>query len=90
MLRLVKNKEGTKAGNKAVAEEVDLLSTWTDLWQIGEGQDCCRSYRVPAPSDSQAQSGHFSNTRKKEKIPVDNRTYMEQSENITSKGEPDD
>jgi hypothetical protein len=59
------------------------------LWGRGKG--------MAAPDHNKCQFVRFAarirdfpHARKKEKIPVDNGTYMEQSENITSKGEPDD
>ncbi|MBB4289444.1 hypothetical protein GGE16_001460 [Rhizobium leguminosarum] len=55
-----------------------------------EGQVAADHRRVPVLSDSQTRIRHFPNATKKEKIPVDNGTYIEQSENITSKGEPND
>ncbi|WP_143535372.1 hypothetical protein [Rhizobium sp. N122] len=41
------------------------------------------------PPDPHVLAG-VSSTKTKEKIPVDNGTYIEQIENITSKGEPND
>ncbi|MBY5373334.1 hypothetical protein ACCS54_15905 [Rhizobium johnstonii] len=62
----------------------------TDPRRIGKGQAAADHIERRPFIRFVAYFLGFSNTRKKEKIPVDNGTYMEQIENITSKGEPDD